>query len=110
MAALLARWNALAPKQRATALLGAAAFAIAALVAAFAAHDDRVALYAEPLAPEQVAEVCERLAEWNVPFVAGSDNVRVGAAVRNELLLRLALGGVPHAHLTSTAESLAKAG
>jgi flagellar M-ring protein FliF len=73
-------------------------------------RDTRVALFAAPLRPDQVAEVADRLAEWNAGFVAGSDNLRVDAGRRNELLLELALAGVPHTHLDSSAEALAKAG
>jgi flagellar biosynthesis/type III secretory pathway M-ring protein FliF/YscJ len=107
---VLARWNALPPKQRlALALLTAAMLAAVAL-AALAQRDTRAALFATPLATDQVAEVVERLAAWNVPFVALPDNVRVDAVRRNELLLKLSLSGVPHAHLGSSAEALAKAG
>ena len=73
-------------------------------------RDTRVALFAAPLRPEQVTEVVELLAEWNVPFVAVPDNVRVDLKRRNELLLRLSLAGVPHPHLESSSEVLAKAG
>jgi flagellar biosynthesis/type III secretory pathway M-ring protein FliF/YscJ len=84
-----------------------------AIVVAFALvtvsqRDARVALFAAPLRPEQVSEVVERLAEWNVAFVAGAENVEVGARRRNELLLRLSLAGVPHAHRPSTSETLAR--
>jgi len=100
----------MAPKQR---LIGGAlvvAAALAATLAVLLQHDTRVELFAAPLQSEQVAEVAERLAEWNVGFVAQPDNVRVDAARRDELLLRLALAGVPHPHLATSAETLEKAG
>lgn len=89
--------------------LALAAFAAGA-VALLAQRDARVALFAEPLRPEQVSEVVERLAEWNVPFVAGADNVRLDARRRNDVLLRLSLAGVPHAHRASSSETLARIG
>jgi flagellar biosynthesis/type III secretory pathway M-ring protein FliF/YscJ len=106
---LAARWTALAPRQRAyvASLAAAALFALA--IAMLLQRDSRVALFAEPLRADQVAEVAERLAEWNVPFAATSDNVRLDAKRRNEVLLRLALAGVPHPHLLTTAETLEKA-
>jgi flagellar biosynthesis/type III secretory pathway M-ring protein FliF/YscJ len=107
---IVARWNALPAKQRLVAALLAAALLAAVALAALAQRDTRVALFATPLATDQVAEVVERLAAWNVPFAALPDNVRVDAARRNELLLKLSLSGVPHAHLGSSAEALAKAG
>ena len=110
MRALVARWNALAPRMR----LAAGLFALAALGAsAFAflsQRDTRVALFATPLRTEQVAEVASRLAEWNVPFAETPDNVRVAAAARNALLLRLSVVGIPHAHLASSSDVLEKAG
>jgi flagellar biosynthesis/type III secretory pathway M-ring protein FliF/YscJ len=108
--ALLKRWQALSAKQRSFAwlLAGAAVFAIA--LAAFVERDTHVALFSTPLESAQVAEVTERLAEWNVAFVATPDNVRVESSVRNDLLLKLSLAGIPHERLDSTTEALAKAG
>jgi len=98
------------PKRRA----GAAALAFAVLAAlatgALLGRDTRVPLFAAGLRPDQVAEVVNRLAEWNVGFIVSADNVRVEPDRRNALLLKLALAGVPHAHLDSSAEALAKAG
>jgi len=107
---LLQRWRALAPRSRWLALglvvaaLGAGAFAWALQ------RDARVPLFAAPLRPEQVAEVAQRLAEWNVAFIAIADNVRVDARRRNELLLRLSLAGLPHPHRPTSSETLEKAG
>jgi flagellar M-ring protein FliF len=110
MRALLQRWNALAVRARIFAALIAAAAAAAFALALFLQRDTSVALFAAPLQSEQVAEVVASLAEWDVPFAAGVDNVRVEARSRNALLLKLSLSGVPHAHLDSSREALAAAG
>ncbi len=110
MRALLRRWNELQPKQRLAGALMAAAALAALGLGALLERDTHVALFAAPLRADQVGEVVDRLAEWNVPFVVAPDNVHVDSARRNELLLRLALVGVPHTHLDSSAEALAKAG
>ncbi len=110
MRALFARVAALSPRER---LLGGAlaAAAVAALALGLVlGRDVREPLFAAPLDAAQLAEVEERLAGWGVPFVAGSDGVRVDPRGRNDLLLRLSLAGVPHAHVTTTSEALAKAG
>ena len=110
MNALLVRWNALSTKQRTFAFLlaGAAVFAIA--FAGFLQRDTHVALFAAPLETAQIAEVTERLAEWNVAFIATPDNVRVDGSAKNDVLLKLSLAGIPHARLDSTTDALAKAG
>ncbi len=109
MAWLRARWRALAPSQRLlTGLLGLAAVG-AFTFALLLERDTRVPLFAQPLQSEQLAEVVERLAEWNVGFVTLPDNVRVDANRKNDVLLRLALAGVPHAHLATSAEALQQA-
>jgi flagellar biosynthesis/type III secretory pathway M-ring protein FliF/YscJ len=107
---LLARWNAL--PRAARVLLGAGAFGALALsiAAAIVAHPPRAALFAAPLHPEQLGEVEEQLASWNVVFTPTADNVVVDATRRNDLLLRLSLAGVPHPHLSSTGEALASIG
>ncbi|MBV9104383.1 MAG: hypothetical protein JO060_12405 [Candidatus Eremiobacteraeota bacterium] len=95
-------------KALAAGLLLAACGAVA--IALFLSRDASVALFAEPLRPEQVAEIAERLASWNVAFTPLSDNVRVDARQRNALLLRLSMAGVPHAHVATSQEALQKAG
>ncbi len=109
MEPILARLRGLSPRRR---LLAGAALACV-LAAVFwlssAARDERVPLFAEPLAPDQITEVAARLALWNVVFLADPDNVRIDANRRNDVLLRLAMQGVPHRHLTTSAEALAKA-
>jgi flagellar M-ring protein FliF len=97
------------PQSRAATLVCAAVGLVALALAVFLGRDTRVPLFAQPLRSEQVAEVVDRLAEWNAGFVAGPDNVRVDADRRNGLLLKLALAGVPHPHLDSSAEALSKA-
>jgi len=79
-------------------------------LAAVLARDTRVALFATPMRPEQQAEVEERLAAWSVPYGSDSGNVRVERGKRSELLLRLALAGVPHPHLSGSDEVLAHIG
>jgi flagellar M-ring protein FliF len=109
-AAVLARLRVSSPRAR---LLGAGAVLAALALGVFgfaASRDMRVALFATPLRAEQLAEVEQRLAAWNVPHASSADNVRVAPAKRGELLLRLALAGVPHAHLAGSAEALAHVG
>jgi flagellar biosynthesis/type III secretory pathway M-ring protein FliF/YscJ len=107
-ALLAARLRALSPRNRVF-LAGLALAALIAVAFGFAVQrDTRVDLFAVALRPEQLTEVVERLADWNVGFVASADNVRVDARRRNELLLRLSLAGVPHAHLDGSRELLEK--
>jgi flagellar M-ring protein FliF len=107
---VLVRWNVLDARGRGFAIAGLAIVLALLAFGGIAQRDTRVALFATPLRSEQVVEVVERLAEWNAPFVTGTDNVRVDAALRNALLMRLSFAGVPHAHLASSVEALAKAG
>jgi flagellar biosynthesis/type III secretory pathway M-ring protein FliF/YscJ len=109
-APLLARWNALPPRVRGASTCAAAAIAFIAIVAGIVAARPRAALFATPLHSEQLAEVQDRLASWNVAFVPSADNVTVDAAQRSDLLLRLSLAGVPHAHVASSGETLAQIG
>jgi flagellar M-ring protein FliF len=104
------RWDALPLTGRIVAAVTALAAVSVLALAIVLGRDTRVPLFAAPLRSEQIAEVVDRLAEWNVGFVVGPDNVRVDADHRNGLLLKLALAGVPHTHLDSSAEALAKAG
>jgi flagellar M-ring protein FliF len=84
-------------------VLGAAALAGGLSVT----RDARVALFATPLYPEQATEVQTRLAAWGIPFAPLADNVRVDPRKRADLLLRLALAGVPHRHLATSDEAFA---
>ncbi len=110
VAQLLTRWNTLPRALRLVA--GAAVLAIGTIAAAAAiiAHPARTPLFAASLHPEQLAEVEERLAAWNVPFTPTAENVIVDARRRNDLLLRLSLAGVPHPHLVNSAEALESIG
>ncbi len=110
MRALLARFAARASRDRTFAVSLGAALLLALGVGVFFGRDVREPLFAAPLDAAQIAEVEERLAAWGVPFIASADGVRVDPRRRNDLLLRLSLAGVPHAHLTTTNEALAKAG
>jgi flagellar M-ring protein FliF len=107
---IFTRWSALPRALRFVA--GAATVAALALTTAAAifAHQARAPLFAAPLHPEQLGEVEERLAGWNVAFTPTSDNVVVDGARRNDVLLRLSLAGVPHPHLSSTGEALGAIG
>ncbi|HEX4014180.1 MAG TPA: flagellar M-ring protein FliF C-terminal domain-containing protein [Candidatus Cybelea sp.] len=105
-----ARWNALPRFVRGIAGGGALAILAVSLACAILTHTPRVALFAAPLHPDQLAEVQERLAVWNVAFTTTADNAIVDARRRNDLLLRLSLAGVPHPHLSSTGEALGAIG
>ncbi len=74
------------------------------------AHPQRVLLFSSALHTEQLSEIEERLAGWNVPFTPVSDNVLVQANRRGDLLLRLSLAGVPHAHVESSGDLFGKVG
>lgn len=108
--ALFARWSALS--QSARRAIGAVAFvAVAAsIIFGVVEHPSRVALFANPLRTEQLAEVQEQLAAWSVPFTPTSDNVYVEAKRRNDLLLRLSFAGLPHGHIETSSEMLANVG
>ncbi|MGC1380674.1 MAG: flagellar M-ring protein FliF C-terminal domain-containing protein [Candidatus Baltobacteraceae bacterium] len=103
-------WSSLPRIARLAGGAGALALVACTIVATVLAHPPRAPLFAAPLHPEQLTEVEERLANWNVPFTPSAENVVVEAARRNDLLLRLSLAGVPHAHLSSTGEALANVG
>lgn len=109
-ALVLERWNGLDLRFRVA--IGATAFALVAIAAVVAllGRDTRVALFANPLKPDQLAEVDAQLSAWSVTFVPNRDNVRVDGNQRSALLARLALAGIPHAHVAGTAETLASLG
>lgn len=109
-AALFARWNALSGPVR-TGILVAVVVVVAILaIASAAARPSRIPLFSSPLHSEQLAEVQERLASWNVAFTPTADNVVVDTKRRSELLLRLSLAGVPHVHIDSSQDLLGKLG
>ncbi|MBD5605819.1 MAG: hypothetical protein IAI48_12145 [Candidatus Eremiobacteraeota bacterium] len=107
---LARRWRALDARGRIATAIAAFAVLASVAIALTLQRDVRANLFAAPLRPEQVEEVAERLAEWNEPFAIVPDNVRVDGGRRNDLLLRLSMLGVPHAHLASLDDALAKAG
>ncbi|HLI95378.1 MAG TPA: flagellar M-ring protein FliF C-terminal domain-containing protein [Candidatus Baltobacteraceae bacterium] len=110
VAAQLARWNTLPANIRATAAAGALGVLIVVVLFGVIAHPQRAALFASALHPEQLTEVETRLASWNVPFTPTSDNVLVDARRRNDVLLRLSMAGVPHAHVDGSSDVLGKLG
>ncbi|HKU80913.1 MAG TPA: flagellar M-ring protein FliF C-terminal domain-containing protein [Candidatus Tumulicola sp.] len=110
VAPILARWNALPRAARAALLAALTGLPLLAAIAGIVSHPPRVALFATPLHAEQLSEVEERLANWNVDFTPAADNVVVAAHRRNDLLLRLSLAGVPHPHVESSGEALANVG
>ncbi|HEY0613749.1 MAG TPA: flagellar M-ring protein FliF C-terminal domain-containing protein [Candidatus Elarobacter sp.] len=107
---LVARVRAASARTRIAAAGAVLTLAAAGALGIAASRDARVSLFATPLRAEQLAEVEQRLAAWNVPHASGPDNVRVERGKRGELLLRLALAGVPHAHLAGSDEALAHVG
>jgi flagellar biosynthesis/type III secretory pathway M-ring protein FliF/YscJ len=90
--------------------IGCAAAIFITLLASLLLHPQRSALFAVPLHPEQLSEVEERLASWNVAFTPVSDNVLVDGRRRSDLLLKLSLAGVPHAHVDASGDVLSKLG
>ncbi len=109
-ARLVARFAAL--PSRAKLVAAAALLVLCALVGAgvLATRDPRVPLFATPLRADQLAEVETRLAAWRIPYAPLADNVRVEPHRRSDLLLRLALAGIPHPHLAGSGEALAHVG
>jgi flagellar biosynthesis/type III secretory pathway M-ring protein FliF/YscJ len=110
VAALLAKWNALPANIRTIVVASAAGLVFVSLLLGVVAHPQRTPLFASALHPEQLAEVEERLAGWNVPFTPSADNVLVAGRRRNDLLLRLSMAGVPHAHVDGSTDILDKLG
>lgn len=110
MANALAHFTALPRRLQLAVALGAAFAVVAVVVVAMIARPQRATLFAGGLKPDQMSEVEERLADWNVPFTPVADNVLVDAGARNGLLLKLSLAGVPREHLDSSADVLGKLG
>jgi flagellar biosynthesis/type III secretory pathway M-ring protein FliF/YscJ len=110
LASLLARAQDVPARIKALAAAGALAIVLALGLGLAVTRDERVALFASPLTADQLAEVQMRLAAWNVPYAPAADNVRVAPNKRSDILLRLSIAGVPHAHLATSAELFAKAG
>lgn len=110
LGALFAKWPSLNATVRIIVVGAIAGFVLLSILASVLAHPNRASLFAAPLRPEQLAEVQERLAEWNVAFTPSADNVIVDTKRRSELLLRLSIAGVPHAHIESSDDVLSKVG
>ncbi|HTA39571.1 MAG TPA: flagellar M-ring protein FliF C-terminal domain-containing protein [Candidatus Acidoferrales bacterium] len=108
--ALLARWNALPARVRLASACAFGTLAVVAIVGGILAHPAQTPLFPAPLHSEQLLEVQEQLANWSVPFTPLGDNVVVDAGRRSDLLLRLSLAGIPHAHLETSGEALAGVG
>jgi flagellar M-ring protein FliF len=110
----LRRWRAqvasISPRVRIVAAVLVLAFGTCATLALVATRDTRVALFATPLFPDQVAEVQTTLAAWRVGYAPLADNVRVDARARADLLVRLSVAGVPHRHLATSDEAFAHVG
>jgi flagellar M-ring protein FliF len=109
-AALLSRLRALPMPAKVSGAAAFGAIALLSIIIAFVAHPQRAPLFATPLHPEQLTEVQERLAGWNVPFTPTADNVLVETQRRSDLLLKLSMAGVPHAHIDGSDDVLAKLG
>ena len=79
VASVIERWTALQSRLRIG--IGAAAFAVLLIVAVvlLLGRDTRVALFANALKPDQLAEVDAQLSQWSIAFVPTHDNVRVDA-------------------------------
>lgn len=107
---MLARWNGLPARVRSIAAAAAAGILLLSVFVSLLAHPQRTSLFASALHPEQLTEVEERLASWNVPFAPTADNVLVENRRRNDLLLRLSMSGVPHAHIDGSSDVLGKLG
>jgi flagellar biosynthesis/type III secretory pathway M-ring protein FliF/YscJ len=73
---------------------------------AYYLRGDDSALFPRALDADQLTEVEGRLTDWDVPFKPLQDNVAVDPARKRDVLLRLALVGIPHPHLATSAETL----
>ena len=109
-AALLRTFANIPSRTRLAIMLGVLLLILAVFVGTALMHDNRAALFGTALHADQLAEVEQQLAEWNVAFTPGADNVLVEAKRRNELLLRLSLAGIPHTHVETSNEVLGKIG
>ena len=105
---MVERLRALPPRLQAALACGAVVASLALAGGIDAARDTRVTLFATPLYADQTAEVQARLAAWGVPYAPLADNVRVDPRKRADLLLRLSLAGIPHRHLATADEALAR--
>lgn len=110
LSALLAQWKRLPTPARAVLGVSAALVLSLSIAIGIVGRSSRTPLFLSALHPEQLAEVQERLAEWNVAFTPTPDNVLVDEKQKNALLLKLSLAGVPHEHVATEDEALGKLG
>ncbi len=108
--AVLTRIAVLPRRVKVVAIVAVACAIAVGIGAGILANPARMPLFAQPLHPEQVEEVEDQLAQWNVAFTPSAENVVVDGTRRNDILLRLSLAGVPHAHVPTTGEALANVG
>jgi len=101
---------ALAPRVRLGVIGAITCVALVAALAFAGTRDVRVTLFATPLYADQLADVETHLAAWRIAYAPLADNVRVDPRARADLLLRLALAGVPRRHLTTSDEAFAHVG
>lgn len=94
-------------RKPALAVLAFAAGSAIAL-AVFARNAALVPLFEAPMHPQQTSEVEQALVLWNEPFRADAGGTRllVAAQDRRDVLLRLALAGIPHRYVPTTADVL----
>ena len=95
IAALQARLRELPATARFGTVAGLCVCVVLSILFAFVARPQRSALFATPLYPEQLAEVQERLASWNVAFTPAADNVLVEARRRSDLQKRASVALKP---------------
>jgi len=96
-------------RRRKPALAACVVAAATALTIAALAHSAApVPLFDAPLHPRQASEVEQALILWNEPFSsnAGGTQVFVAARRRRDVLFRLALAGIPHRYVPTTADVL----
>ena len=102
-------WHKLSPALRALTVIVPVIVSAVVLIGALLMMPHSVALFAMPLESEQLAQVDAQLAAWNVAHISTTDNIEIDSNARNTILLRLSLAGLPHAHIATTNETLAKA-
>lgn len=110
MNALLARVRSASSRTKLAAALLASVGIALATGGFLLTRDTRVALFAHPLASDQLSDVEMQLASWNIAYSASGDGVRIDGAKRADLLLRLSLAGLPRPHLRGSDEVLAHIG
>ncbi|MBD5654972.1 MAG: hypothetical protein IAI50_07290 [Candidatus Eremiobacteraeota bacterium] len=108
-ATVLNYWLQLPKRTRIAAISVVAVAVVIATVFSFM-RETQSMLFPRPLLADQLTDVETHLAAWNIPYTPESDNVRLNSKIRNDVLLRLSLAGVPRQHITGSSETLAKVG